>query len=62
MVKEIVPVLLSYSVWGSLLTRNAVLFESDNSSMVVALLNRTANDNTVMHLHYVLWFLLPIMT
>ena len=56
MAKEMVPIVLSCSVWGPLVTRNTVLFECDNSSVVAALSNGTAKDNTVMHLLRVLWF------
>ena len=56
MVKETVPIVLICSVWGPLVTRNTVLLLCDNSSMVVALSNGTAKDNTVMHLLCVLWF------
>ena len=56
MAKEMVPVVLSCSVWGPLLARQSVLFEYDNSSVVAALSNRTAKNNAVMHLLCVLWF------
>ena len=56
MAKEMVPIVLSCSVWGPLVTRNAVLFECDDCSMVATLLNGTAKNNTVMHLLCVLWF------
>ena len=56
MAKEMVPIVLSCSVWGPLVTRNTVLFECDNSSVMAALSNGTAKDNTVMHLLRVLWF------
>ena len=56
MAKEMVPVVLSCSVWGPLLARHSVLFECDNSSVVAALSNGTSKDNAVMHLLRVLWF------
>ena len=56
MAKEMVPIVLSCSVWGPLLAKHSVLFECDNSSVVAALLNGTAKDNAVMHLLRVLWF------
>ena len=56
MAKEMVPVVLSCSVWGPLLAKHLVLFECDNSSVVAVLLYGTAKHNAVMHLLRVLWF------
>ena len=56
MAKEMMPVVNCCSVLGPLLTRNVVLCKCDNSSMVAALSNGIAKDNTVMHLLRVLWF------
>ena len=53
MAKEMVPVVLSCSMWGPLLARQSVPFECDNSSVVTALSNRTAKTNAVMHLFFI---------
>ena len=56
MAKELAPIVISCSVWGSQLAKYSVLFECNNSSVVAALSNETAKDNAVMHLLRVLWF------
>ena len=56
MVKELVPIVLSCTVWGRELAGNRVLVECDNSSVVIAVNKHYARDQTAMHLLRSLWF------
>ena len=56
MVKELVPVVLSCAVWGSLLARQNVLLYCDNLSLVSAINKGSTKASIVMHLLHCLWF------
>ena len=58
MAKELVPIVLSCAVWGSLLNRKTVLFQCDNTSVyvVAAVQNGSAKEAKVSYLLRVLWF------
>ena len=56
MSKELRPIVLSYAVWGPFLARQKVLFQCDNSGVIVALQKGSARNSTVMHVLCCLWF------
>jgi len=56
MVKELVPIVLSCAVWGKQLAGNQVLFECDNSSVVVAVNRQYTKTPESMRLLRCLWF------
>ena len=56
MAKEILPIMLSCTVWGPDLSRKLVGFQCDNSSVVAALTKGSAKELTAMHLLRFLWF------
>ena len=53
---ELLPIVLSCAVWGPLLAQHKLLFQCDNSGVVVALQKGSARDSTVLHLLHLLWF------
>lgn len=55
-VKELVPIVLSYGVWGRQLAGSQVLIECNNSSVVDAVNNRYTREQTAMRLLWSLWF------
>jgi len=56
MVKELVPIVLSCTVWGKQLAGHWVLFECDNSSVVAAVNRQSTKAPESMHLLRCLWF------
>jgi len=56
MAKELVPIIFSCTVWGSLLTKTCVEFQCDNLSLVKAINKGSSKDVMVMHLLRCLWF------
>ena len=56
MAKELVPILLSCVIWGSILAKHKVLFQCDNLSLVDAIHKGSSKDKVVMHLLRCLWF------
>ena len=56
MAKELVPILLSCVVWGSILAKHRALFQCDNLSPVDAIRKGSSKDKVVMHLLRCLWF------
>ena len=56
MAKELVPVVISYAIWGPLLSRRSILFKCDNTGVVAAIKKGSARDPLVMHLLRTLWF------
>lgn len=56
MAKELVPMLFSCVVWGSLLSKRRVEFKCDNLALVEAINKGSSKDNMVMHLLRCLWF------
>ena len=57
MAKELVPTVLSCAVRGRVMTRKVVLFQCDNTGVVVAVRKGSAQEPLVMHLLCSLWFL-----
>ena len=60
MAKELVPIILSCTVWGPYLTRRCVLFQCDNYILVVAINKGSAKDPFVMHLLRCLWLFVAL--
>jgi len=56
MAKELVPVVLSFAVWGLSLVKQEVLLQCDNLSLVNAINKGSSKDPIVMHLLRCLWF------
>ena len=56
MAKEMVPIVLSCTVWGQQLARKTVLFQCNNTWIVAAVKKGTAKEEVVMHLLRSLWF------
>ena len=56
-VKELVPILISTAVWGSMWWGKTVIFLSDNQAAVMCLNSRTASDPLLVHLLRCLFFL-----
>ena len=56
MTKELVPIIFSCAVWGSLLTKTHVEFQCDNLGLVEAINKGSSKDVMVMHLLRCLWF------
>ena len=56
MAKELVPIILSCSIWGRLLNRKKVQFFCDNLGLVDSIWKGASKDNIVMHLLICLWF------
>ena len=54
--KELVPIPLSYLVWGPLLSGIRVEFRCNNLSVVDSVNNSSSREPTVMHLLCCLWF------
>ena len=50
MAKEMVPTVLSCSVWGCKLAKHSVCEQCDNFSIVAAIKKGSARDNIVIHL------------
>ena len=57
MAKELVPILLSCVIWGSILAKHKVLFQCDNLSLVDTIHKGSSKDKVVMYLLRCLWFL-----
>jgi len=55
-VKELIPILLSYAIWGPIFAKHTILFKCDNSSMVAAVNKGSSKEVMVMHLLRYLWF------
>jgi len=58
MAKELVPIVLSCAVWGSLLSGTRVEFKCDNRSVVNSINKGSSKEPIVMHLLQCLWFFL----
>jgi len=56
MVKELTPIVLSCAVWGNQLSGKQVLFECDNSSVVMAVNQHYTREPEAMRLLRCLWF------
>ena len=56
MAKEMVPIVLSCAVWGQQLAHKTVLFQCDNTGVVVVVKKGTAKEEVVMHLLHSLCF------
>ena len=56
MAKELLPIVLSIAVWGPQLWRHQVLYQCDNSSVVVAIKKGSSRDAVVMQLLHSLRF------
>jgi len=56
MAKELVPVVLMMAMWGPLVSKQSVLLECDNLSLVSSINKATAKPPLVMHLLHSLWF------
>ena len=56
MAKELIPILLSCTVWGPKLSQTRVLFQCDNLSLVSAISKGSSKETYVMHLLRCLWF------
>ena len=56
MVKELLPIVLSAAVWGPQLSRQAVMFQCDNSSVVTSLQKGLSKNSASIHLLQCLWF------
>ena len=56
MAKELVPIVLSCSVWGSSLNKKRVRFLCDNRGVVESIQKGASKDKLVMHLLRCLWF------
>ena len=56
MAKELPLIFLCCAVWGPLPSKTKILFQCDNMSVVAAIKNGSAKDDTVMHLLRCLWF------
>jgi len=53
MVKELTPIVLSCAVWGNQLSGKQVLFECDNSSVVMAVNQHYTQGNQKQYVYYV---------
>ena len=60
MAKELVPIILSCTVWGPLITKKTTIFQCDNHSVVDAINKGSSKDAMVMHLLRCLWFFTAI--
>ena len=56
MAKVLVPIVISYIIWGPLLLRRSILFKCDNTGVVAAVKKGSAREPLVMHLLCTLWF------
>ena len=56
MVKELVPIVLSYAVWRPQLTKKSTEFQCNNRSLVDAINEGSSRVLMVMHLLRCLWF------
>ena len=56
MAKELVPIILSCSVWGKLLKQKKVQFFCDNLGLVESIRKGASKGTIVMHLLRCLWF------
>ena len=56
MAKDLALIILCCAVWGPLLSKTKILFQCDNMSVVAAIKNGSAKDDTVMQLLRCLWF------
>ena len=56
MAQELVLIVISCAVWGPLLNRKTVLFQCDNTAVVIAVQKGSAKEATVSYLLCVLWF------
>ena len=56
MAKELVPIILSCAVWGPQMLRKSVLFQCDNTGVVVAIKKGSSKEDRVMQLLCALWF------
>ena len=56
MAKELVPIVLSCAVWGSVISKSTVEFRCDNRSLVDAISKGSSRESMVMHLLRCLWF------
>ena len=56
MAKELAPIVLSCAVYGPHLSRQQVLFQCDNQSLVSAISKGYSKEPSVMHLLRCLWF------
>ena len=50
MAKELVPIILSCTVWGRQLIQSSILFQCDNTGVVAAVQKMSSKDDLVMHL------------
>ena len=56
MAKELVPIVISCTVWGRSLAKKKIEVKCNNQSLVIAINKGTARDPLVMHLLRCLWF------
>jgi len=54
--KELLPIVISYAIWGPLLFQKAVEIHCDNMGTVSAINKGSSKDKTGMHLLHYLWF------
>ena len=57
MVKELIPLVAAFGVWGKRWTESSVLCKCDNQSVVSVIMSRTSRDKPTMHLLRCLFFL-----
>ena len=60
MAKELVLIILSCGVWGSLFARDHILFQCDNYSIVAAINKGSSKDPLVMHLLRCFWLFVAL--
>ena len=57
MAKELVPIILTYVVWGPYIARQHINFCCDNASLVISIINKNSSkDKLVMYLLHTLSF------
>ena len=56
MAKELVPIIISCTVWGPLLKQRSTKFHCDNQGLVAVINKGSSKDAVVMHLLRCLWF------
>ena len=54
--KELLPIILSFGLWGSHWTSEKILFRKDSQVVVAALTSISARDHTMSHLLWCLFF------
>ena len=56
MAKELVPIVISCAVWGSILQESSTEFHCDNQGLVAAINKGSSKDTMVIYLLRCLWF------